>query len=459
MKSKTTFGALKLCASKKVFTLVLIWNSLALYANPNIAHQNIYIDAAVKDAASLKDAVSTDDDSTIHLLSHGKPGELFIDEQWLQKEAIVDFLTSNSLILNIEVQKSNILQLNIYASNFAKGKKGQEAVKYIEQQLEISVAASNNLTGKDGDWILETGNSINTIQPLNYPYNLHIASPIDKNSPMDRLKKLIEVTELTDVNFKIFANEICVNAGLHTGLGGGTPYGGVYSGPAVIDDGNGKTYSFDPLLAGPGVASITYTFTNGVNSSRSDSDSILVKPIPKSVNFTAPDDLSINAGVQTGLNGGLPVEGSEISDDGVYFGPGVTDNNDGTYDFNPLAAGVGSHLIVYAYTEDDSEGLNCVALASDIITVSPESNEGDNGSIEIYVINSIDEDKLFLKLGDNPEKGGVWSDAVGRPVVFPIKTSGVYTYTINRTGSSSTEKYTATITLKIKKSDMAFKDN
>lgn len=40
---------------------------------------------------------------------------------------------------------------------------------------------------------------------------------------------------------------------------GGNPYGGVYSGPGVIDDGNGMTYTFDPSVAGLGTHTITYT--------------------------------------------------------------------------------------------------------------------------------------------------------------------------------------------------------
>lgn len=54
-------------------------------------------------------------------------------------------------------------------------------------------------------------------------------------------------------------NDLCANAGIQTGLGGGLPAGGVYSGPGVTDDGNGMTYSFDPATAGVGVHTITYT--------------------------------------------------------------------------------------------------------------------------------------------------------------------------------------------------------
>ena len=53
------------------------------------------------------------------------------------------------------------------------------------------------------------------------------------------------------------AEEVCVSEGTQT-YGGGTPVGGVYSGPGVTDDGNGLTYTFDPAVAGIGTHTITY---------------------------------------------------------------------------------------------------------------------------------------------------------------------------------------------------------
>ena len=37
--------------------------------------------------------------------------------------------------------------------------------------------------------------------------------------------------------------DLCINAGNQTGLSGGSPEGGIYSGPGVIDDGNGMAWS------------------------------------------------------------------------------------------------------------------------------------------------------------------------------------------------------------------------
>lgn len=57
--------------------------------------------------------------------------------------------------------------------------------------------------------------------------------------------------------------DVCEGSAVVTGLGGGTPLGGVYSGPGVSDDGNGLTFSFDPVAAGVGVHTITYEVPAG----------------------------------------------------------------------------------------------------------------------------------------------------------------------------------------------------
>ena len=56
--------------------------------------------------------------------------------------------------------------------------------------------------------------------------------------------------------------EVCLADGVQTGLGGGAPTGGVYSGLGVTDDANGTTYTFDPSIAGSGAATIQYAIND-----------------------------------------------------------------------------------------------------------------------------------------------------------------------------------------------------
>ncbi len=56
--------------------------------------------------------------------------------------------------------------------------------------------------------------------------------------------------------------EVCLADGIQTGLGGGSPVGGVYSGIGVTDDGNGATFTFDPSISGAGLVTISYATTD-----------------------------------------------------------------------------------------------------------------------------------------------------------------------------------------------------
>ncbi|PCH91973.1 MAG: hypothetical protein COB85_08635, partial [Bacteroidetes bacterium] len=60
------------------------------------------------------------------------------------------------------------------------------------------------------------------------------------------------------------------------------------------------------------------------------------------------------------------ITGVPTDSGGVFTGPGITDNLDGTGIFNPSTAGVGIHSITYTYT--DSKG--CVSVVSVAVTVN-----------------------------------------------------------------------------------------
>mgnify|MGYP000138523103 CR=1 FL=1 len=72
---------------------------------------------------------------------------------------------------------------------------------------------------------------------------------------------ILTVNPLPTVTFAALSN-LSEDSGIQSGLSGGTPIGGIYSGPGVTDDGNGMTYSFNPSVAGIGIHSISYTVTN-----------------------------------------------------------------------------------------------------------------------------------------------------------------------------------------------------
>lgn len=206
------------------------------------------------------------------------------------------------------------------------------------------------------------------------------------------------------VNFKPFVDlaapgNFCLDAGVQTGLGTVMPAGGVFSGPGITDDGNGSTYSLDPAAAGVGSFELTYTFTTGESCSFTETRTFEIFAAP-TVAFTAPADLDVDAGAQAGLGGGTPAQGTAFGDQGLYSGPGVTDDGNGmTYSFDPAAAGVGVHTITYIYT--DANG--CSASASDEVEVKA----AELVITPIDDINDVDENGVAVSIGQEVAVQGI----------------------------------------------------
>jgi hypothetical protein len=176
----------------------------------------------------------------------------------------------------------------------------------------------------------------------------------------------VEVFALPVVTFTALT-DLCVDAGVQAGLGGGSPTGGFYSGTGVTDDGNGMTYRFDPAAAGVGTHTITYDFTDANSCSASASDDVEIFALP-TVTFTAPTpDICIEDAVQTGLGGGTPTGG-------VYSGIGVDDAANGmTFSFDPTASAPAGGNVSVTYTFVDANG--CSVSASDDVFVNPICNQ------------------------------------------------------------------------------------
>lgn len=126
----------------------------------------------------------------------------------------------------------------------------------------------------------------------------------------------------------------------------GSPSGGVYGGPGVT----GST--FTPATAGAGIHVVTYSYTDGNGCSDSTSTVAIVNALPVvtlgTFSAVCVDDANV------ALTSGSPAGGT-------YSGPGVSGAS-----LDPTTAGVGTHTIVYSYT--DSSG--CSASDSSTIVVN-----------------------------------------------------------------------------------------
>ncbi len=131
-------------------------------------------------------------------------------------------------------------------------------------------------------------------------------------------------------------------------LTGGSPAGGAYSGPGII---NGQ---FNPMVAGVGVHGITYTYSTPYAPACGDKCKFTITVIDPAV--TCPADQSVCAGAAAfTLTGASPAGG-------IYSGPGVSGGQ-----FDPVIAGVGAHEISYTYVISGIP--NCADKAAFTITV------------------------------------------------------------------------------------------
>ena len=144
----------------KGFIAFLLLGLTMIYAKSSIQN-SIYVDQSLS-TLHLNGGVSS---QSFHIFSHGKPGYLFIDNQWLSAPEIA-----------VKFKKEFVgkKELYIYGCNFARGEKGLEAIAYLEKNLHLKVNASTNITGKNGDWILEIGNGKNGLKLPNFDRDLQL---------------------------------------------------------------------------------------------------------------------------------------------------------------------------------------------------------------------------------------------------------------------------------------------
>ncbi len=160
---------ISLCFSLFLCTVFVFGNSIKneLASNNKTSFdksERYFVDQSVHELNYLLEGTNIKSNKNYHVFSHGKPGQLWINDQWLTPIQIAEWLS--------KAAPKDVQQINIYGCNFAKGKKGKAALDYIESELGVPIAASNDITGQDGDWDLEVGNGEHAIQLHQHEGNL-----------------------------------------------------------------------------------------------------------------------------------------------------------------------------------------------------------------------------------------------------------------------------------------------
>jgi hypothetical protein len=173
----------------------------------------------------------------------------------------------------------------------------------------------------------------------------YMLSVTDQNGCISYDTATITINPLPQVTISSQNMPFCENGAVVT-LTGSSPAGGTYSGTGISGS------DFDPSVAGVGIHTITYTFTdaNGCTNNASTPFEVFASP---SVNTSSVSDVCEN-GNEFFLTFATPAGG-------VYTGNGVSGDM-----FDPAIAGSGSHTITYTYTDQNG----CADQASESIMVN-----------------------------------------------------------------------------------------
>ncbi len=120
----------------------------------------------------------------------------------------------------------------------------------------------------------------------------------------------------------------------------GFPPGGFFYGDGIATGSN----EFNPILAGVGQKYVYYDYTDLNGCSNTYLDSILVNPTPD-IDFGIDPAVCENADQ-------IPLMATPSG--GTFEGTGVTAIGGGAYIFDPDVAGVGEHIISYAFTDPET---------------------------------------------------------------------------------------------------------
>ena len=89
---------------------------------------------------------------SLQIISHGSAGSIYLGSTILSSININDYA---AVLANIGQSLTETGDILLYGCNVAQGIAGQAFISSLANATEANVAASNNLTGKGGDWVLE----------------------------------------------------------------------------------------------------------------------------------------------------------------------------------------------------------------------------------------------------------------------------------------------------------------
>ena len=265
----------------------------------------------------------------------------------------------------------------------------------------------------------------------------------DGNGCVGSANDNVEVFALPTVTFTA-PGDVCPGSVVLASQGGGLPSGGVYSGPGVTDDGNGTTYSFDPVAAGLGLHTITYTFTDGNGCQGSANDNIEV------VDAIVPSSVCQDITVFLDGTGAASIVAADL-DGGSTDNCGAVSFTASTTAFT--CADLGPNNVTLTVDDGNGNSSNCIGVVTILDTISPTitcatpaaSYDVDAGTCAFAVVNT-DLDPAFA---DNCTGSTVVNSITGTNTLngasFGLGTTNVVWQVTDGSGNTATCNYNVVV--------------
>lgn len=192
--------------------------------------------------------------------------------------------------------------------------------------------------------------------------------------------------DVPPITLEVSTNDFCTLGGVET-VSGGLVGGGAYSGPGVTDDGNGATFTFDPVAAGLGTHTISYTALDCNGNMGIDTDTISVTEILPEISEcqdvtlqlgtdgTATYDPFASEGLQVDIVGGN--DGSGNGGFTIFFVPGnlITQTTTVSFDWELITP-------TSDLPEFDSFGY---LIGTTVFSLSPDVDPIETGTFSVEV--------------------------------------------------------------------------
>ncbi|MFC2111321.1 DNRLRE domain-containing protein, partial [Bacteroidota bacterium] len=234
---------------------------------------------------------------------------------------------------------------------------------------------------------------------------------------------VLTVNPTPNVSFTGLLNSYCINSQTITLIG--SPAGGAFVGSGI----NG--YTFNPTTAGVGTHQIVYSYTNTYGCFNSDTQIVVVNPLPI---------VSISGLDQSYCLNSIPDTLTGMPSGGTFNGTGIIVNT-----FNPSIVGTGYINITYSYT--DANGCSNSISQTTVVNTSPIANAGSDKTTPCGSVG--------VMIGSGPTSGysyawlptvGLSNPGIANPVASPSITT-IYNLTItnNSTGCYANDDVNVTV--------------